>query len=152
MAYVYWQLHSTSPAERENTFLPGLINHPPEIDLLGPCLSHGPTTVPKEMGTVIGQTWSHAYSCLVGGGTGPNMWRKEMEKLARPLERKTGLCQLLCQLVLACHLQIGTCLEHLPTTEQQQRGHLPLASVETEPCWPSTPSEGVQGGVTHSVR
>jgi len=32
-----------------------------------------------------------------------------------------------------CQLQIATCQEHLPVTEhQQQQGHLPPASVETE--------------------
>ena len=31
-----------------------------------------------------------------------------------------------------CQLQIGTCQEHLPATEQQQ-GHLPSASEGTEP-------------------
>ena len=30
-------------------------------------------------------------------------------------------------------LQIGICQEHLPETEQQQ-GHFPSASAETEPC------------------
>ena len=31
-----------------------------------------------------------------------------------------------------CQLQAGACQEHLPVTEQ--RGHLPSASAETEPC------------------
>ena len=54
-----------------------------------------------------------------------------MEKLARPLDKKIGVCQL--QIGTCLSLQIGTWLEHLPTTEQQQ-GHLPFASAETEPC------------------
>ena len=153
MGSIYWQLRSTSHAERENTLLPGLINQSPEIDLLGPCLSHGPTTVPKEMGAVIGQAWPHAYSCLIAGETGPNTWRNEMEKLARPLDKKIGVCQL----------QIGTCLSttnrylarafanHWPTTRAftiYLCGDRALCCCS---CWPSTPSEGVQGGVRHSV-
>ena len=31
-----------------------------------------------------------------------------------------------------CQLQIGTCQDHLPATEQQ--GPLPPASAETDPC------------------
>ena len=31
-------------------------------------------------------------------------------------------------------LQIGTCQQHLPVTEQYQQGHLPPASAEIEPC------------------
>ena len=33
-----------------------------------------------------------------------------------------------------CQLQIGTCQEHLPTTEPQQQEHLPSAAAEIEPC------------------
>ena len=48
-----------------------------------------------------------------------------------------------------CQLQTGTCQEHLPATEQQQ-GHLPSASEETEP-WAAAaadlqhPLRGIQG-------
>ena len=36
--------------------------------------------------------------------------------------------------VWSCHLQTGTCQEHLSVTQQQQQGHLPSASAETEAC------------------
>ena len=49
-----------------------------------------------------------------------------------------------------CQLQIDTCQEHLPVTEQQQ-GHLPSASVEIEPGAAAAanlqhPLRGLQGG------
>ena len=37
-------------------------------------------------------------------------------------------------LVLFNSLQTGTCQEHLSVTQQQQQGHLPSASAETEAC------------------
>ena len=52
---------------------------------------------------------------------------------------------------LKCQLQIGSCQEHLPATEQQQPGHLSSASAEIEPCAVAAadlqqPLRGVQGG------
>ena len=49
-----------------------------------------------------------------------------------------------------CQLQIGTCQEHLPTTEPQQQEHLPSAAAEIEPCAIATanlqdPLRGIQG-------
>ena len=48
-------------------------------------------------------------------------------------------------------LHIGTCQEHLPGTEQQEQGHLPSASLESEPhaAAPADlqhPLRGIQGG------
>ena len=47
-------------------------------------------------------------------------------------------------------LQIGICQEHY---QWLNKGISPLTSVEIVllHCWPSTPPEGVQGGVKHSV-
>ena len=58
---------------------------------------------------------------------------------------------LKCQLQTACQLQIGSCQERFPATEQQQQGHLSPASAETEPCAAAAadlqhPLRGVQGG------
>ena len=49
-----------------------------------------------------------------------------------------------------CQLQIGTCQEHLPTTEPQQQEHLPSAAAETELCAIATANlqdtlRGIQG-------
>ena len=37
-------------------------------------------------------------------------------------------------MALTSQLQIGTCQEHLPETEQQQKWHFSSASAEIEPC------------------
>ena len=38
---------------------------------------------------------------------------------------KWGMGPVNYKLTLACQLQIGTCWEHLPASEEQQQGHLP---------------------------
>ena len=37
-------------------------------------------------------------------------------------------------MTLTSQVQIGTCQEHLPETEQQQKGNFPSVSAEIEPC------------------
>ena len=55
------------------------------------------------------------------------------------------------KLALSSQLWIGICQEHLPTAEQQQQGHLPSASAETDPWAAATadlqhPLRAIQGG------
>ena len=100
--------------------------------------------------------WLRIYRSMQGTQVRSLVWEdptyrgatKPCTELLSPCAATTEACEPRAHPL--SQLQIGTCQEHLPTTEPQQQEHLPSAAAETELCAIATANlpdtlRGIQG-------